>query len=190
MAETHSEATAVLLELSDVTAGYGNTTVVHDVDLAVPEGEIACLVGSNGSGKSTVMKSICGFADVFEGRISFDGEDVTHRSPQESLRSGVSYVLQSSSVFPDMTVHENLLMGGYVFADDNRAARWTEELYGEFARFDERRDQKAGMLSGGERDRTLGRRGGRSVVPRRVTRLATTVLVRARTARNSGAAES
>ncbi|WP_276302459.1 ABC transporter ATP-binding protein [Halorussus lipolyticus] len=152
MAETESpEATDALLELSGVTAGYGNTTVVHDVDLGVGEGEIACLVGPNGSGKSTVMKSIYGFADVFGGSISFDGEDVTHRNPQDSLRSGVSYVLQSSSVFPDMSVHENLLMGGYVFDDDDRAVRRAEELYDEFPRLDERRDQKAGMLSGGER---------------------------------------
>ncbi|WP_135825302.1 ABC transporter ATP-binding protein [Halorussus ruber] len=152
MAETEPpEATDALLELSDVTAGYGNTTVVHDVDLGVGEGEIACLVGPNGSGKSTVMKSIYGFADVFEGTISFNGEEVTHRTPQDSLRSGVSYVLQSSSVFPDMSVHENLLMGGYVFGDDDRAARRAEELYDEFPRLDERREQAAGMLSGGER---------------------------------------
>jgi branched-chain amino acid transport system ATP-binding protein len=145
------ETTDALLELTEVTAGYGNTTVVHEVDLAVPERDIACLVGPNGSGKSTVMKAIYGFADVFEGSISFDGGDVTHRNPQDSLRSGMSYVLQSSSVFPDMTVHENLLMGGYVFDDDERAARRAEELYDEFPRLDERREQQAGMLSGGER---------------------------------------
>lgn len=145
------ETTDALLELTEVTAGYGNTTVVHEVDLAVPERDIACLVGPNGSGKSTVMKAIYGFADVFEGSISFDGGDVTHRNPQDSLRSGMSYVLQSSSVFPDMTVHENLLMGGYVFNDDERAARRAEELYDEFPRLDERREQQAGMLSGGER---------------------------------------
>jgi branched-chain amino acid transport system ATP-binding protein len=146
-----TDATDALLELSGVTAGYGNTTVVHEVDLAVPEGDIACLVGPNGSGKSTVMKAIYGFADVFGGSISFDGDDVTHRNPQNSLRSSMSYVLQSSSVFPDMTVHENLLMGGYVFGDDDRAARRAEELYDEFPRLDERREQEAGMLSGGER---------------------------------------
>jgi len=152
MAESgESETTDALLDLSGVTAGYGNTTVVHEVDLGVPSGEIACLVGPNGSGKSTVMKAIYGFADVFGGTIRFDGEDVTHRNPQDSLRSGMSYVLQSSSVFPDMTVHENLLMGGYVFDDDERAARRAEALYEEFPRLDERREQKAGMLSGGER---------------------------------------
>ncbi|MFC4551347.1 MULTISPECIES: ABC transporter ATP-binding protein [Halorussus] len=140
-----------LLSLVGVTAGYGNTTVVHDVDLAVPKGQIACLVGPNGSGKSTVMKAIYGFADVFAGTVSFDGEDVTGRDPKDSLRSGMSYVLQSPSVFPEMSVHENMLMGGYVFDDDERAAARAEQLYEEFPRLTDLRDQEAGMLSGGER---------------------------------------
>jgi len=140
-----------LLELSDVTAGYGNTTVIHDVDLAVPDGEIACLVGPNGSGKSTLMKSVYGFADVTAGTVTFDGRDVTGQSPQQSLRSGMSYVLQSSSVFPDMTVHENMLMGGFVFDDDERAEARAEELYEEFPVLSDIRRQKAGTLSGGQR---------------------------------------
>ena len=140
-----------LLELRDVTAGYGNTTVIHDVDLGVAEGEIACLIGPNGSGKSTLMKSIYGFADVMSGTVTFAGEDVTGRSPQESLASGMSYVLQSSSVFPDMTVHENMLMGGFVLDDDERAAGRVEELYDEFPVIGDLRGQKAGTLSGGQR---------------------------------------
>ena len=144
-------STDPLLELRGVTAGYGNTTVIHDVDLAVPEGEIACLIGPNGSGKSTLMKAVYGFADVMAGTVTFDGEDVTGRSPQESLRSGMSYVLQSSSVFPDMTVNENMLMGGFVFADDERAAARVEELYDEFPLIGDLRGQKAGTLSGGQR---------------------------------------
>ncbi|MFC7045913.1 ABC transporter ATP-binding protein [Halobacteriaceae archaeon GCM10025711] len=140
-----------LLDVRDVTAGYGNTTVIHDVNLAVPEGDIACLIGPNGSGKSTVMKSIYGFADVMEGTITFDGDDVTRRSPQESLVSGMSYVLQDASVFPDMTVHENMLMGGFVFDDDSKANRRAEELYDEFGRLGDLRDRKAGTLSGGQR---------------------------------------
>ncbi|WP_158059327.1 ABC transporter ATP-binding protein [Halorussus halophilus] len=154
-----------LLNLDGVTAGYGNTTVVHDVDLVVPEEKIACLVGPNGSGKSTVMKAIYGFADVFDGRVSFDGDDVTGRSPQASLRSGMAYVLQSSSVFSEMTVHENMLMGGYVFDDDERATRRAEELYDEFSRLADLREQEAGMLSGGER-RLLELARGLMVEPR------------------------
>ncbi|WP_435196704.1 ABC transporter ATP-binding protein [Natronomonas sp. EA1] len=140
-----------LLELNDVTAGYGNTTVLHDVSIAVEEGEIACLIGPNGSGKSTLMKSIYGFADIFSGEVRMEGEDVTGRSPQESLKNGMSYVLQDASVFPDMTVHENMLMGGYVFNDDERANARAEELYEEFPALVELKSQKAGSLSGGQR---------------------------------------
>jgi branched-chain amino acid transport system ATP-binding protein len=140
-----------LLELDSVTAGYGNTTVIHDVSFAVERGEVACLIGPNGSGKSTVMKSIYGFADVFGGQVTFDGEDVTALAPEESLRTGMSYVLQDASVFPDMTVHENMLMGGFVFDDDDRAEARVEELYDEFGRLADLRAQKAGTLSGGQR---------------------------------------
>ena len=140
-----------VIELDDVTAGYGNTTVIHGVDLTVESGDIACLIGPNGSGKSTLMKAIYGFADVFNGAVEFRGEDITGRSPQESLQAGISYVLQESSVFPDMTVHENMLMGGFVFDDDDRAKERVETLYQEFPALDDIRSQKAGSLSGGQR---------------------------------------
>lgn len=140
-----------LLELQNVTAGYGNTTVIHDVNVAVEDGEIACLIGPNGSGKSTLMKSIYGFADVFDGSVVFRGEDVTGRTPQDSLKEGMSYVLQDASVFPDMSVHENMLMGGFVFGDDEEANARAEELYEEFPILGDIRQQRAGSLSGGQR---------------------------------------
>jgi branched-chain amino acid transport system ATP-binding protein len=140
-----------LLQLQDVTAGYGNTTVIHDVNVAVEEGEIACLIGPNGSGKSTLMKSIYGFADVFSGGVRFRNEFITGRSPQDNLRAGMSYVLQDASVFPGMTVHENMLMGGFVFEDEDRANERAEELYDEFPLLGDIRDQRAGSLSGGQR---------------------------------------
>jgi len=140
-----------LLELQNVDAGYGNTTVIHDVDIEVEDGEIACLIGPNGSGKSTLMKSIYGFADVFDGTVQFRGEDITGRSPQDSLKSGMSYVLQDASVFPDMSVHENMLMGGFVFEDDEKATARAEELYDEFPILGDIRQQRAGSLSGGQR---------------------------------------
>jgi branched-chain amino acid transport system ATP-binding protein len=151
-----SESTAAgegdtLLGLDGITAGYGNTTVIHDVSFSVDRGEVACLIGPNGSGKSTVMKSIYGFADVFEGTVTFDGDDVTSLAPEESLRTGMSYVLQDASVFPDMTVHENMLMGGFVFGDDDEAEDRAWDLYDEFERLQDLREQKAGTLSGGQR---------------------------------------
>lgn len=147
---TH-DATDPLIELRDVTSGYGNTTVIHDVDMAVEDGEIACLIGPNGSGKSTLMKSIYGFADVFGGQVFVNGQDITGRSPQDSLKAGISYVLQDASVFPGMTVHENMLLGGYVFDDEDRAAERADDLYDEFPALGDLRDQKSGSLSGGQR---------------------------------------
>jgi len=148
---SHESDTDPLLEMRDVVAGYGNTTVLHDVDIAVEDGQIACLIGPNGSGKSTLMKSIYGFADVMRGTITLGGEEITGRSPQENLRNGMSYVLQDSSVFQRMTVHENMLMGGHVFADDQRAEQRAEKLYDEFPVLGDIRDQQAGTLSGGQR---------------------------------------
>jgi branched-chain amino acid transport system ATP-binding protein len=97
------------------------------------------------------MKAVYGFADVFSGTVRFGGETVTGRSPQASLKAGMSYVLQDASVFPDMTVHENMLMGGFVFDDDERAEARAEELYEEFPALAELRTQSAGSLSGGQR---------------------------------------
>ena len=152
MAATPSaDATDPILEMEHVVSGYGNTTVLHDVSIAVEEEEIACLIGPNGSGKSTLMKSIYGFADVQSGTITLREEDITGRSPQDNLANGMSYVLQDASVFPNMTVHENMLMGGYVFNDDDRANERAEELYDEFPILGDIRGQNAGTLSGGQR---------------------------------------
>jgi branched-chain amino acid transport system ATP-binding protein len=140
-----------ILKMEDVVAGYGNTTVLHDIDIEITDEQIACLIGPNGSGKSTLMKSIYGFADVMAGTVSFRGSEITGRSPQANLANGMSYVLQDASVFPGMSVHENMLMGGYVFEDDDQAAQRAEELYDEFPILGDIRDQQAGTLSGGQR---------------------------------------
>ena len=140
-----------ILEMQNIVAGYGNTTVLHDVDIAIENGQIACLIGPNGSGKSTLMKSIYGFADVMDGVVRFRDQEITGRSPQDNLADGVSYVLQDASVFPGMSVHENMLMGGYVFDDDEQAAARAEELYDEFPILGDIREQTAGTLSGGQR---------------------------------------
>ena len=153
MATTDTTTTTddTLLSMHNVTSGYGNTTVLHDVSIGVEQGEIGCLIGPNGSGKSTLMKSIYGFADVQTGTVRFRDQEITGRSPQENLAGGMSYVLQDASVFPRMSVHENMLMGGYVLDDDDKAAERAEELYDEFPVLGDIRGQKAGTLSGGQR---------------------------------------
>lgn len=143
--------TDTILQTKDVVAGYGNTTVLHDVNIAIEDGQIACLIGPNGSGKSTLMKSIYGFADVMSGTVTLGDREITGRTPQENLANGMSYVLQDASVFPGMSVNENMLMGGYVLDDKTAAIDRAEELYAEFPLLDGIREQTAGTLSGGQR---------------------------------------
>ena len=141
-----------LLDVDGLNAGYGDDLqVLYDVDLTVESGEVVTMLGPNGAGKSTLMNSIYGFATVNDGRVLLRGEDVTGVDPVELLRAGVGYVMQDPSIFPKMSVDENLLMGGFILGDDDRARARVEELYEDFERLAERRDQQASTLSGGER---------------------------------------
>jgi len=133
-------------------AGYGKMQILHDLDLMVGRGQSLCLIGPNGAGKSTVLHSIFGFADIYAGRIAVDGTDVTRLAPNDKLKSaGVAYILQDNSVFPDMTVEENLLMGGYLADRPRDAKAAAERVFAKYGRLAERRRQRAGTLSGGER---------------------------------------
>jgi branched-chain amino acid transport system ATP-binding protein len=141
-----------LLEIEGLIAGYGKMKVLHDLDLAVGESQSLCLIGPNGAGKSTILHSIFGFTDIFAGRIRIGGDDVTALSPKNKLRrAGIAYILQDNSVFPDMTVEENLWMGGYLAASPAKAKAATEKVFDKYGRLAERRAHKAGTLSGGER---------------------------------------
>lgn len=140
-----------MLELDGVTAGYGGFDVLHGVDLRVDRGEIVCIVGPNGSGKSTMFKAAYGLISVRLGNIRFLGEQITGASPQQLLRRGIALVPQLSTVFPDMTVQENLELGMYVVSDKPRVRRRVDEIFDLFPRLSERRSQRAGTLSGGER---------------------------------------
>lgn len=138
------------LVLRGVEAGYGSFMVLHDVDLSVRPGTIACIVGPNGSGKSTAMRVLSGFLAPRRGAVLLDGEEITGRRPQQVLRAGVGYVPQRPSVFPRLTVHENLEMGLYTLSRREAAAR-IEEAYRTFPLLAERKRQLAYSLSGGER---------------------------------------
>ncbi|MEL0235058.1 MAG: ATP-binding cassette domain-containing protein, partial [Pelagibacteraceae bacterium] len=111
-----------------------------------------CLIGPNGAGKSTILHSIYGFTNIFSGKINIDGKEVTNVTPAEKLKSfGIAYILQDNSVFPDMTVEENLLMGGYTKDKTEEAYEEAQRVLEKYERLRNRRNQPAKVLSGGER---------------------------------------
>jgi len=103
------------LTINKLSAGYGKMEILHDFNLTISKAQSLCLIGPNGAGKSTILHSIYGFTNIFSGKIEMDGKEITKLTPAEKLKSvGIAYILQDNSVFPDMTVEENLLMGGYI----------------------------------------------------------------------------
>jgi branched-chain amino acid transport system ATP-binding protein len=140
------------VRIDGLCAGYGKMEVLHDFDLQVARGQSLCLIGPNGAGKSTVLHSIFGFTDIRAGSISIDGREVTRLGPKDKLkRSGIAYVLQDKSVFPQMTVEENLWMGGYLMDRPADAKQAAERVFAKYGRLAERRKHPARVLSGGER---------------------------------------
>jgi branched-chain amino acid transport system ATP-binding protein len=140
-----------MLELVDIEAGYGRAALVlRGLTVTVPATTVVCLVGPNGAGKSTVLKVASGLLAPRAGRIVLDGVDVTGRGPQQMLAAGLAHVLQGHSVFPEMTVKDNVLLGGYTVTDpavrDERAA-FVRDL---FPVVGERWMTLAGLLSGGQ----------------------------------------
>ena len=141
---------APLLLAEHITAGYGRMDILHDVGLAVRPGEIVSVIGPNGAGKSTTFKTIVGFLRPRAGRVVFNGEDITGLRTDLVLRRGLAYVPQGRIVFPQMTVRENLEMGGFIERDRARLAAALERVFTLFPVLHERRRQKAGTMSGGE----------------------------------------
>src|SRR4051812_12823801 len=137
-----------LLEIDDIHTFYGNIEALKGVSLKVEKGEIVTLIGSNGAGKSTTLRSISGVTPAREGTIKFNGEDITSVPPQEIVQRGISQSPEGRHVFPRMTVKENLDMGAYLrrdaYADD------MDRVFELFPRLKERERQKAGTMSGGE----------------------------------------
>ena len=141
---------STLLRAEAMTAGYGKMAILHDVSLIVAPGELVAVIGPNGAGKSTTFKVIVGFLKPTEGRVLFDGDDITGLRPDQVLRRGLAYVPQGRIVFPQMTVLENLEMGGYIERNPIRTREALERVYSLFPILAERRHQKAGTMSGGE----------------------------------------
>jgi len=141
-----------LLSIERLRAGYGKMVVLYDFDLRVGAGQSLCLIGPNGAGKSTILHSIYGFTTITGGTVKMQGDDITRLSPNEKLkRAGIAYILQDTSVFPDMTVEENMFMGGFLMDKPIKAREAAEKVLAKYPRLAERRNQKAGVLSGGER---------------------------------------
>ncbi len=143
------------LQLEELRAGYGKMEILHGIDLAVGKGQSLCLIGPNGAGKSTILHAIFGFCTVFSGKIlsAAGGQrDVASLTPSEKLKSaGIAYILQDKSVFPGMTVEENLWMGGFLMDQPAEAKRAAERVFEKYPRLAERRKHQAKVLSGGER---------------------------------------
>ena len=140
------------ISIEGLNAGYGKMEILHDVNLFAEKGQSLCLIGPNGAGKSTILHSIYGFTNIFNGKILIDGKEITNLSPAEKLKSvGIAYILQDNSVFPDMTVEENLLMGGYIKDNVNDSYKEAERIFEKYDRLKHRRNQPAKVLSGGER---------------------------------------
>jgi ABC-type branched-subunit amino acid transport system ATPase component len=141
---------STLLRAEALTAGYGKMPILHDVTLIVTPGELVAVIGPNGAGKSTAFKVIVGFLKPTEGRVLFDGDDITGLRPDQVLRRGLAYVPQGRIVFPQMTVLENLEMGAYIERDPGKIKASMDRVYSLFPILFERRRQRAGTMSGGE----------------------------------------
>jgi len=139
-----------ILELLNVESAYGPIKAIRGVSLKVREGEIATVLGSNGAGKTTILKTISGIIDPRKGSILFHGENITARDPALIVRRGLSHVPEGREVFPLLSVHDNLMMGAYTREDRDGVQRDLEAVYGYFPILRERTAQNAGLLSGGQ----------------------------------------
>jgi len=144
------------VSIKNLVAGYGQMEILHDLDLRVGKAQSLCLIGPNGAGKSTILHAIFGFNRIFSGSIEIttDGNtrDVTRMTPNQKLgQAGIAYILQDKSIFPNMTVEENLWMGGFLKNRPQEAKDAAEKVFDKYDRLANRRKHKAGVLSGGER---------------------------------------
>jgi branched-chain amino acid transport system ATP-binding protein len=140
----------VLLEVEGVESGYGKKTVLQGVSLRVHEGEVVTMLGHNGAGKSTTLKTILGLLPARAGRVRFGGQPWANGDPVENVRRGMALVPQGRGVFPDLTVIENLMLGAYTQRDARSNATRLREVLELFPMLEERRAQRAGTLSGGQ----------------------------------------
>lgn len=140
-----------ILEVKEVVAGYsGGPDILKGVNLTAQAGQVQCIIGPNGAGKSTLLKAISGMLRPRSGEIYYKGERIDHLRPDQILTKGICFVPQEKSLFPDMSVHENLRMGGYVLRDKEQVAERIKDVYQHFPILHEKRQHAARTLSGGQ----------------------------------------
>jgi branched-chain amino acid transport system ATP-binding protein len=137
-----------LLNVKNLVAGYGDLRILEKVNIVVEEGEYVAIVGPNGAGKSTVMKSIFGLTKYIDGEIIYEGSDISKFPTEEIIKLGISYVPQNENVFPNLTVRENLELGGYTMKEGKEER--IQELFGQFPILQSKRNDKTYTLSGGQ----------------------------------------
>jgi ABC-type branched-subunit amino acid transport system ATPase component len=141
-----------ILEIHNIVAGYGGgPDILKGIDLTVNEGQIQCIIGPNGAGKSTLLKVISGMLRARSGEIRYRGERINHLRPDQILIKGICFIPQEKNLFPDMSVQENLRMGGYVMKDRSLIEKRIREVYERFPILGEKRHHQARTLSGGQR---------------------------------------
>lgn len=149
----------IILEISNLTSGYGDLPVLHEVSLSVNKGEIYSILGANGAGKSTLLNTLAGTVAATSGAINLNGVDLTKIKPHKIAESGLVLVPEGRKLFPDCSVEDNLKLGAYHSAARKVAKESIEEMYEMFPRLAERKNQLAGSLSGGEQQMCAIARG-------------------------------
>lgn len=139
-----------MLELRDIHTYYGNIRAVRGISLTVNAGEMVCLIGANGAGKSTTLMTVSGIHTPVDGSVRFDGQDVTRTSAEDRVALGISQVPEGRLIFPDMTVLENLELGAYTRNDKDGIREDLDKIFQFFPVLQERQRQRGGSLSGGE----------------------------------------
>lgn len=139
-----------MLEVANLKTGYGNKQIINDISLEVNKGEIVVMIGHNGAGKSTLLKAIFGLLPVWNGTVQYNGRMIQNRRPSANVKNGLSFLLQGNRVFTELTVQENLEVGGYLLPNKNTLHARMEEIFRLFPKLRERRWQNTGTLSGGE----------------------------------------
>jgi len=140
-----------ILDVQNIYSGYGKIEVLHNISIRVEQNEIVCIIGPNGSGKSTLLKTIFGLIKPRQGSILLSGKEITQAEPEEKVRMGISYIPQGRNIFPSLTVKENLEMGGTPLRHSKAIEKAIQNIFPKYPILDNRKEMKAGFLSGGEK---------------------------------------